>query len=877
MVISRRPACELPRRRATVAFGAAAATLVVLSACQPPEAPERSTAATVNAAVPDFRASTPRVDVTSAELVVGQARGGSFQMYGRAAVPTAQFGQRVSVPVTLACGTPTGCTVLARLRLLGDGGTPFDSADTESFALTGGDARDVGGFVLRDVRRLVASETLAVAPLNGTVTLTVRALDDADRPLARRLFTWASRDAAVATVDSLGRVTGLRPGRTTIEATIGVARAAVPVVVNAVQAFTLTASATRVIATLPVRLTPTLTVGPGVSARVRYRSSDTAIAVVSDNGTVQTRTAGVVVLTAIAEADTLQRRTVSLTVDPFRAAVGYASASVLSRGDVPANLIGLWGERFDNLVGVGCGVFARWNGSSWRVEQTPGYCSLGAAGTSENNVVAVGTQIWRWNGTAWARETVAFTGELQSVAAVQGVLYAVGQSGQILRRTEAGWSSMVSPTTRTLRGVHGITSGSIWAVGDGGVMLRYDGSAWQVMHAPDGQFFDCRTVHVRGPSDVLASCNERGWGWSIQRWDGAVWRRMETPQREFITDITESNGRMWAVGSQRTIYRQEGEAWVQDAERLGDVNIQAIYADGQGTLAVGNEGLSMRRTAAGWTTLSGYPLYDAMWAGAPDLIVAAGTRGAIDLFDGVRWTSSRPIGEQHSIRTVWGAARDAIFAGGPFATMLRYDGTQWQPMPVPTTAWIHGIWGVSRDSVWAVTSNGEILFYNGSQWTLTFRTGRQLLDIHGRDARHIVAVGDEGRVWRYDGRSWQREESNTDAQLRAVYLGPTRTFAVAGSQLFEHRDGEWQAPVTVAGSNFLWVTGTGDADVYAGGCGAQTRRFDGTTWTPEVPTNFSQCTFSGAVMPGGGLVIGGAQRDIISGTGPAGNKPGRAP
>jgi hypothetical protein len=198
-------------------------------------------------------------------------------------------------------------------------------------------------------------------------------------------------------------------------------------------------------------------------------------------------------------------------------------------------------------------------------------------------------------------------------------------------------------------------------------------------------------------------------------------------------------------------------------------------------------------------------------------------------------------------------------------------------MPVPTTAWINGVWGVKRDSVWAVTSNGEIMFYDGAQWALKFRTGRNLMGIHGRDVRNIVAVGDEGRVWRFDGRTWQREESNTDVQLRTVYVGPTRTFAISHERLFEYRNGEWRDPVTFAGQGFWWITGTGDADVYAGGCGSLTRRFDGNAWATEVPTNLSTCTFSGAVLPGGGLVIGGVNRDIISGTGPAGNTPGRAP
>jgi hypothetical protein len=853
-------------------------SLVVLAgagACSSAEAPTRTLDATVVADVPDIRTGASAADFTGATIVVGQPlANGNLGTFGSVTIAASQFGQRITVPVKLACGSSTGCTVMARLRLL-DGSVVLDSADGATFPLVGGETKPTGGFTLRPARRIVPLETLTVAPLNTPQQITMTVYDDADRVLARRRLSWTTSNAAIATVDTAGRVTGRGPGRATITATYGNVGGTSAVVVNAVESFTLTASASRVIATLPVQLAATLNVGQGVSNQVIYRSSDSTIAVVTPGGTVQTKRAGTVTITGIAEADTLVRRSVSIVVDPFRAALSYTGVSVLSRGDLPSSMNGVWGERYTNLFAVGCGTFARWNGTSWRTEQNVGFCATSVAGTNENNVVAVGVQVWRYNGSVWTRDSFTPATELFSAIGVEGAIYAVGTNGQIHRRTDAGWTAMTSGTTRTLRNVHGMLGSNIWAVGDGGVMLRFDGTTWQTMHEPDGQFLDCRAVHVRGPGDVLASCNERGWGWSIQRWNGSSWTRMETPFRDFIADIAEGNGQLWAVGGQQVIWRLEGSGWVEEVPRLGDVNLQQLYVDAGGAMIVGNEGLSMRRDANGWTVLTGYPLYDAVWAGPSGFIVAGGTRGTIDIFDGTRWFNSRPLGNQHSVRALWGAAPDAVFAGGPFGSMFQYDGTRWTPMSLPTTAWVNGIWGVRRDSVWAVTSNGEILFYDGSRWATSFRTGRGLNDIHGRDARNIVAVGDDGRVWRFDGRTWNREESSTDAQLRAVYVGPTRTFAAANNQLFERRDGEWREPVTFTGNNFNWITGTGDSDVYAGGCGATTRRFDGTAWTIEATT--SGCTFSGAVVPGGGLIIGGVSRDIVSGTGPAGNTPGRSP
>lgn len=864
---------RIARRHPYRAFTAAVA---VAFACTASEAPTRSLDATVTVTVPDFRIAPYLMDVRSVEVVVGQSRSiGSFTRFGGATVSASQFGQSTTVPVNLGCGTTSGCTLQARLRLLGEGGQPIDSADGPTFALAGEQTVSAGGFVLRSARRIVAAEPRVVLPFSTPRVIAMTVLDDADRPLLGRRLSWSSSDPTVATVDSTGRATGVRPGRAVITATHAQASAATEVVLNSVQSLTLTASATRVMATVPVQLTTALVVVPGISTRVQYRSSDTTVAVVSDAGMVQTRGAGTVSITVVPDADTLERRSLSLTVDPFRAAISYTNGQVLPRGDVQSSLLGVWGDRFTNLVAVGCGQPVRWNGTSWRAEGVAfGFCAYGVAGTGADNIVAVGSQVWRFNGTSWARESFTPSAELYSAVAVDNAIYAVGVNGQIHRRTTAGWSAMTSGTTRILRNVHGVSSANVWAVGDGGVMLRFNGTAWETMVPAGGPFLDCRSVHVRSVSDVLAACNEPGWGWGIQRWNGTGWTRMSTPSPEYITDLAEGNGQLWAVANHRTVWRLEGQQWVADASRLGDVQLQQLYADADGVMVVGNDGLTMRRVNAQWTLLTGYPQYDAVWAHSGDFIVAAGTRGAVDVFDGTRWTVSRPIGDDHMIRDVWGAGKDAVFAAGALGTMLHFDGLAWRQMTMPTSAWIQGVWGVARDSVWAVAGS-DILFYDGTRWAVTFRTGRPLLDIHGRDARNIVAVGNEGRVWRFDGRTWTREESNTDASLRAVFVGPTRTFAASADELHVQLNGEWQEPTRFAGNNFLWMAGSGDSDVYVGGCGASTRRFDGVTWVTEPTTN--ACTLSGAVLPGGGLIVGGVVRDFVSGTGPRGNTPGRTP
>jgi hypothetical protein len=322
------------------------------------------------------------------------------------------------------------------------------------------------------------------------------------------------------------------------------------------------------------------------------------------------------------------------------------------------------------------------------------------------------------------------------------------------------------------------------------------------------------------------------------------------------------------------VMRLEGNTWKIDSPSVGESRMTGGFGDANGAVLVGWHGVSYARRSGRWELASALPSYRGMWGDGSGFLVGVGVQGTIDAFDGTRWTSMRSGGGQ-GLLSVWGASRTAMFATGYAGTMMRFDGTAWQSMTVPTTEGIPSVWGVRADSVWAVTWGGEILFYDGTSWRRQFRTGRVLRGIHGINANNIWAVGDEGRIWRYDGRVWAREESSSEANLQAVRAFEDRVFAVGGTELLERRDGEWRTTASApAGQSYYWLAGSGSRDVYAGGCGATTQRFDGNAWTTEVPTNLTTCTASGFALPGGGVVIGGFFRDLFIGTAPNGGTPG---
>jgi hypothetical protein len=403
--------------------------LLLLGACKAVESPVRVTTFTVNAAVPTLTTGPNPIAAASAEVLVGQTGGGGWSTYGRAAVPASSFGSSVPVAGTLGCGSSIACTVVVRVRLLDASGVPFDSADTPAFTLAGGDTRTASGFEFRAVQRLVFLDTAIVLPMGVGRTMAVAVLDNADRPLVGRPLTFTSSDPSIVTVNAAGQVVGVRGGRAVVTAARESRTARVAVTVNMLQQFSLSAAAPNVMRTLTVRVIPTLQVAPGVSQRVRYTSSDSSVAIVDSTGLVTGRAEGTVTISAAPDADPTQVRSVSITVDPYRAASQYRYVNVMVRPEPSFSINGAWALQGNNVIVAGCGGIARWNGATWRYETNIGPCANAVTGTGDNNVYVLGPQSWRYNGTAWARESYTPPREILGAVTVENVIYAVGRDG----------------------------------------------------------------------------------------------------------------------------------------------------------------------------------------------------------------------------------------------------------------------------------------------------------------------------------------------------------------------------------------------------------------------------------------------------------------
>lgn len=233
-------------------------------------------------------------------------------------------------------------------------------------------------------------------------------------------------------------------------------------------------------------------------------------------------------------------------------------------------LQGVWSDGPNNAWAVGSrSTVLRFEGTSWSVLSD----SLRplAAQDNYNAVWGRGADVWIvGDATIVQCKAGTLCGSQPSPTASAGPLYsvwgsaannvfAVGVGGRILRYDGTSWTTMASPTSRTLARVSGSGPADVWAVGDS-VVLHYDGTQWSTVSGSDG-FHDLLShvptvaeqqrgsnrpeyqalfqlgLWARSPKEVYVG-SEHG---NVVRYDGKSWYNMTSPPR-FGRRVTSISG-----------------------------------------------------------------------------------------------------------------------------------------------------------------------------------------------------------------------------------------------------------------------------------------------------------------------------------------------
>lgn len=215
-----------------------------------------------------------------------------------------------------------------------------------------------------------------------------------------------------------------------------------------------------------------------------------------------------------------------------------------------------------------------------------------------------------------------------------------------------------------------------------------------------------------------------------------------------------------------------------------------------------------------------------------------------------------------NLRAVWGESEREVYAVGWEGAVLRFDGTRWEPLLVDDND--EPMYGDRRFfSVWGRTVDGQAYIGGKDGLILQRRTSNgewemmtqlpQASDVNGiwgaPGSNRLVAIGDVGRIWRYDGAGWSVDHAgdvpilvpghDPAVDLHAVWgTGPDEIYAVGDDFTIVEFDGlAWSVVMSdgPAGSDssddFNAIWGTSSDDIYAAGDRSTLRHFDGQTWS----------------------------------------------
>lgn len=282
--------------------------------------------------------------------------------------------------------------------------------------------------------------------------------------------------------------------------------------------------------------------------------------------------------------------------------------------------------------------------SDWCEEQWPVPAAQtlhGVWGTAASRVFAVGESgtILRSDGVRWTRLASGWSGRLNAVwTSGPPAVWAVGEGGTILRG-EAAPGADLSFTRQqrggaTLYGIWGSGPRDVWAVGAGGTILHWQGADWA--DSPSPTTATLRGIWGSGPRDLWAV----GEGGTILHGDGGGWTAVAIRTRSDFRGVGGSRpGAVWAVGEQGVIWRWDGVLW-QPSPSGVTVPLSAVFSSPEaGPWAVGEQGTLLRLNGGIWD----------------DAELGSG------MMDPPR-----------RLRSIWGAGPFDVWAVGDAGTILRY-------------------------------------------------------------------------------------------------------------------------------------------------------------------------------------------------------------
>ena len=437
-------------------------------------------------------------------------------------------------------------------------------------------------------------------------------------------------------------------------------------------------------------------------------------------------------------------------------------------------------------------------------------------GFSDSDVWAAGlTGLSHFDGTRWS--TLTPTDE--PITGLSGVasndLWAVGWGGLILHWDGTTWTQVASTVTENLNAVFAASANDAWACGNAGKVIRWNGTVWAPVTSGTSEALNgvwgSATDSVRFVGDASTRL----------RFNGTAIVADNPSSIFFFTAISGSaSDDVWAVGLSGELARWNGSAWVESAAP-DDVRYNAVLVVSKTEAwAVGENGVMIRWNGASWSRMANGPILNvtSLWkAQSGQLWATTGvTNGASQVLrrESTGWVSLYQSPVFNTLSGIWGSGPDSVWAVGQ-KSVLFYNGASWSAPTTPSTEWLLSVHGIDATHVWAVGQNGTILFWNGTAWVKQISTTTaDLQAVYAIAANDVWVAGYDGVLLHFTGTTWVGQ---THALVHgyALYAASASDLYVAGIGGIEWRvAGSW-AKLSSRFSSYVDVTGSSSTDITA--------------------------------------------------------------
>ncbi len=464
------------------------------------------------------------------------------------------------------------------------------------------------------------------------------------------------------------------------------------------------------------------------------------------------------------------------------------SAGIWEVIDPPAAIdlhgVGALGPDDFYVAGVGGHVWHRENGAWTAMDTGISYDLFAIHASATGGIFAVGDfgTLLERKGDVWLKSQIAGSNaRLRAIwRAPDGRVFVAGSRGTLLVREADGWHAQLTNDTsvpaRDLYGLFGFEGDDVYAVGDRGVIVHYDGHKWLAMSVAGPRLIQADLRGVAGilQDDAPPLVAIGGLASAALTLEDGAWRDTVPGVTADLHAVSvDSDGAVVAVGSRGTVLRAKNGR-IGALESGVDTDLWGV----SGGIAAGVDGVILSIDDAVVERIpnpSIRTLFDVAQGNAVTWIVGqAGT--LLRLSDGVVELVTADLGAD--LRAVTETPDQTLFVGGAAGGIWTRSNGRMVRVATPGDGGVWDLWGESGDRVLAVVDQGQVWRCDPVACEEVFRdAGQTLYAIAGRDGFGPLVAGWNGSLWEGSDAGFGRIPTGTPRALRAVAVDPVRPVA----------------------------------------------------------------------------------------------------